>query len=138
LLRYALGLQAQRSKELPAQIEKLRDRFAASRLRGDLVHLREEARFTLHLLAAPEAALEFALGNWQVQKEPADVRILLECALAAHNPEAADAVRQWLKESRLEDVQLTLLMSQASIPGDPFQNADQSSIPRRHERNSEQ
>ena len=59
-------------------------------------------------------------------------------ALAAHNPEAVDAVREWLKESRLEDVQLTRLMSQASIPGDPFQNADQSSIPQRHERNSEQ
>jgi hypothetical protein len=137
LLRYALGLRAQRSKELPAQIEKLRDRFSASRLRGDRVHLREEARFTLHLLAAPEAALELALGNWQVQKEPADVRILLESALAAHNPEAADAVRQWLKESRLEDVQLARLMSQASIPGDPFQNADQSSIPQRHERKPE-
>jgi hypothetical protein len=102
------------------------------------VHLREEARFTLHLLAAPEAALELALGNWQVQKEPADVRVLLESALAAHNPEATDAVRQWLKESRLEDVQLARLMSQARIPGDPFQNADQSSIPQRHERNSEQ
>jgi hypothetical protein len=33
LLRYALALQAQHSKELPVQIEKLRDRFAASRLR---------------------------------------------------------------------------------------------------------
>jgi tetratricopeptide (TPR) repeat protein len=107
LLRYALALQAQHSKELPAQVEKLRDRFAASRLRGDRVHLREEARFTLHLLAAPEAALKLARENWQVQKEPADVRILLESALAAHSTEAIDAVRDWLNESQLEDVQLT-------------------------------
>ena len=63
LLRYALALQAQHSKELAAQVEKLRDRFAASRLRGDRVHLREEARFTLHLLAAPAAALEFGAGK---------------------------------------------------------------------------
>ena len=83
LLRYALALQAQHSKELPAQVEQLRDRFAASRLRGDRVHLREEARFTLHLLNAPQAALKLAQENWQVQKEPADVRILLEAALAA-------------------------------------------------------
>ena len=37
LLRYALASQAQHSKELPAQVEQLRDRFAASRLRGDRV-----------------------------------------------------------------------------------------------------
>ena len=60
LLRYALALQAQRSDELPATVEQLRDRFAASRLRGDRVHLREEARFTLHLLNAPTAALTLA------------------------------------------------------------------------------
>jgi hypothetical protein len=137
LLRYALALQAQHSRELSEQVEKLRDRFAASRLRGDRVHLREEARFTLHLLAAPEAALELARENWQVQKEPADVRILLESALAAHNAETIGAVTDWLKESRLEDVQLTRLVSQASILNDPFQQADQTGIGQRHERNSE-
>jgi hypothetical protein len=132
LLRYALALQAQHSKELPAQVEKLRDRFAASRLRGDRVHLREEARFTLRLLAVPEAALELAQENWQVQKEPADVRILLESALAAHDAEAIDAIRDWLKESRLEDVQLARLMPQASTRGDPFQEADQIGVGQRH------
>jgi hypothetical protein len=116
LLRYALALQAQHSKELTVQVEKLGDRFAASRLRGDRVHLREEARFTLHLLAAPEAALGLAQENWQVQKEPADVRILLESALAAHNAEAIDAVRDWLKETRLEDVQLARLLPEAKHP----------------------
>jgi tetratricopeptide (TPR) repeat protein len=116
LLRYALALQAQRSAELAVQVDRLRDRFAASRLRGDRVHLREEARFTLHLLAAPAAALELAQENWQVQKEPADVRILLESALAAHNAESIDAVRDWLKASRLEDVQLTRLLPEAMHP----------------------
>lgn len=131
LLRYALALQARRSKELPAQVDKLRDRFAASRLRGDRVHLREEARFTLHLLAAPKAALELARENSRVQKEPADIRILLECALAAHNAEAVDAVRDWLKQSRFEDVQLARLLSQASTPGDLSQPADQTGIGQR-------
>ena len=99
--------------------------------------MREEARFTLHLLAAREAALELAQKNWWVQKEPADLRILLESALAAHNAEAIDAVRDWLKETRLEDAQLARLVARASIPGDPFQQADQSSIAQRRERNSE-
>jgi hypothetical protein len=138
LLRYALALQAQHSKELPVQVQKLRDRFAASRLRDDRVHLREEARFTLHLLAAPESALELARENWQVQKEPADVRILLESALAAHNAEAIYAVRDWLKQSPLEDVRLARLVSQAGIRSDPSQPADHTDIGQRHERISEQ
>jgi Tfp pilus assembly protein PilF len=111
LLRYALALQAQRSKALPAQVEQLRDRFDASRLRGDRVHLREEARFTLHLLNAPTAALNLAEENWQVQKEPADVRILLEAALAADDAAAVDGVREWLKNSRLEDVELQQILA---------------------------
>src|SRR5215472_14857843 len=106
LLRYALALQSQNSNHLAAQVRQLEDRFAASRLRGDQVHLREEARFTLHLLDAPQEALNLARENWQVQKEPADLRILLEAALAAHDTAAVDLVRDWLRISRLEDVQL--------------------------------
>jgi tetratricopeptide (TPR) repeat protein len=47
LLRYTLALQAQQSPELPARVQELRERFEASRLRGDKVHLREEAQFNL-------------------------------------------------------------------------------------------
>src|SRR6516165_10398323 len=106
LLRYALALQAQDSNDLAVQVQRLEDRFAASRLRGDRVHLREEARFTLHLLHAPQEALKLARENWQVQKEPADLRILLEAALAAHDRAAVDLVRDWLRNSRLEEVRL--------------------------------
>jgi hypothetical protein len=116
LLRYALGLQAQNSKELPGQVEQLRDRFEASRLRGDRVHLREEARFTLHLQHAPRAALKLARENWQMQKEPADVRILLEAAIAAHDASAVGVVREWLRNSRLEDVQLSRLAPEPEHP----------------------
>jgi adenosyl cobinamide kinase/adenosyl cobinamide phosphate guanylyltransferase len=70
------------------------------------VHLREEARFTLHLLNAPDPALKLAQENWQVQKEPADVRILLEAALRADAAAVVDEVREWLSNSGLEDVQL--------------------------------
>jgi Tfp pilus assembly protein PilF len=110
LLRYALSLQALHSKELPARIEQLQDRFAASRLRGDRLHLREEARFTLHLLNSPQAALQLAQENWQVQKEPADIRILLEAAIAAKDAGAISAVADWLKRSSLQDVQLNRLL----------------------------
>src|SRR6266446_3821502 len=110
LLRYALALQGRDSKELPARVEQLRDRFTASRLRGNQVHLREEARFTLHLLSAPEAALRLAQENWRLQKEPIDLRILLEAALDARDAAAVDGVREWLRASRLEDIQLARLM----------------------------
>jgi tetratricopeptide (TPR) repeat protein len=106
LLRYALALRAQDSNDLAVHVQQLNDRFAASRLRGDRVHLREEARFTLSLLNAPAAALKLAQENWQVQKEPADVRILLQAALAAHDTAAVDLMKDWLRDSRLEDVQL--------------------------------
>jgi tetratricopeptide (TPR) repeat protein len=116
LLRYALALKAQHSKGLPAQVEQLRDRFEASRLRGDRVHVREEARFTLHLLNDPNAALKLARENWGVQKEPADIRILLEAALAAHDAAEADAARDWLKKTGLEDFQIGQISSDAMQP----------------------
>jgi predicted Zn-dependent protease len=116
LLRYALALKAQASKQLPNQVEQLRARFEASRLRGDRVHLREEARFTLHLLDEPKVALRLAEENWQVQKEPADVRILLEAALAAHDPAAVRAVKEWLANSGLQDVQVSRLVNEARHP----------------------
>ncbi len=116
LLRYALALKAQRSKEFAPQVEQLRDRFEASRLRGDRVHLREEARFALHLLNDPNAALKLARDNWAVQKEPADIRILLEAALAAHNAADADAAMDWLKKTGLEDFQIDKISSDAMQP----------------------
>ena len=96
---------------------QLRDRFAASRLRGDRVHLREEARFTLHLLNAPEEALKLAQENWQVQKEPSDIRVLFEAALAASDAATVAVVTEWLGNCRLEDVQLSRLMRAARRQG---------------------
>ena len=89
LLRYALALRAQGAAEADQYVEQLRARFEASRRRGDRVHLREEARFALHLEGDPRTALALAADNWMVQKEPADARILLEAALAANDHAAA-------------------------------------------------
>jgi hypothetical protein len=116
LLRYALALQALHSPELPARVAELRDRFAASHLRGDKVHLREEARFTLHLLGEPQAALQLASENWRVQKEPADLRILVEAALAARDAAQIDQASAWLRGTGLEDGQIEKLLSAAVKP----------------------
>lgn len=104
LLRYTLALKALKAPECDARVEQLRARFAASRMRGERVHLREEARFTLELLGDPAAALALARENWAVQKELPDLRLLLEAALASHDLAAVGTVRQWLAQSGAEDV----------------------------------
>jgi Tfp pilus assembly protein PilF len=110
LLRHALALKALKSPDLAAAVEQLRARFAASRLRGDRVHLREEARFTVELLGDSQAALALARDNWAVQKEVPDLRLLLETALASKDVAAVDSVRQWLARSRAEDVVISRLL----------------------------
>ncbi len=102
LLRLAIAQQALRSADTVATIATLRARFAASRARGDTVHRREEARFELALNGNAQAALELAQQNWQVQREPADLRILAEAAAATRNEAALATVRAWLADTHLE------------------------------------
>jgi hypothetical protein len=105
LLRYALALQAQKSPLAAGQISLLDQRFEAAMLRGDTVHQREQARYELHLKNHPAIALKLAQLNWAIQKETADLRILLEAA-AAHEPQAAAPALAWLKQNKLQDLTL--------------------------------
>jgi hypothetical protein len=57
----------------------------------------------LQLQHDPETALDMAKRNWAVQRAPWDARVLLEAALAAHQPRAADAVVAFMEQTRLED-----------------------------------
>ena len=111
LLRLALAesVVTPRPATFDAHVATLRARFEAGHWRGDSVHQREEARFALHLLHQPQAALRLAQANWQVQREPADARILLESALASKEPAAAQPALAFLDHSHLQDVQLTAL-----------------------------
>lgn len=109
LLRLALAERELGLASFPLHVESLKARFAASRKRGDTVHQGEEARFTLHLLKQPRAALQLAQANWAVQREPRDARILLEAALAAHDPQAAKPVLEMLESTAMEDIQLRRL-----------------------------
>ncbi len=72
------------------------------RARGDTVHRREEARFALWLDDDPARALALARENWDVQREPADLRILAEAAAAAKDAATMQLVRDWLATTRLE------------------------------------
>lgn len=109
LLRLALAENRLRSARAAEHVQALQARFESNRRRGDNVHLRAEARFTLHLLAHPERALELALANWRVQREPWDARLVLEAAVAAESPDDAAPVIAWLRASGLEDVRIARL-----------------------------
>lgn len=103
LLRIAVAEHRLQSAEAKSHAAALGARFDASRLRGDVVHRREEARYWLEVEGDAARALALAKANWDVQKEPADLRILLETALAAKRPSDAAAALAWLSETKLED-----------------------------------
>ncbi len=111
LLRLALAARAEDDSDAEALIRTQAERFAEAKLRGDLSHRREEARFRLHLQGDAAGALSLALENWQVQREPWDARLVLEAALAAHRPDAAAPVRDWLAAQHNDDVQLARLVA---------------------------
>ena len=114
LLRLALAERATGDPAAEGHIANLAARFEASRLRGDTVHRREEARFALSLQDEPGRALGLARANWGVQREPADARILLEAADAAGEPAAIDPVRAWLRDNGVEDGRLTALAAKGN------------------------
>ena len=109
LLRLALAARAEGDADAAALARIQAERFGEARLRGDASHRRDEARFNLHLQDDAPAALSLALQNWQVQREPWDARLVLEAALAAHRPDAALPVRDWLSAHGNDDTQLARL-----------------------------
>ncbi len=109
LLRLALAAKAAQAPQAPAFAADLAARFDAARLRGDVTHQKEEARFKLGVQGDAAAALALAKANYAVQREPADARMLLEAAVAARQPDAAAPVLQWLAASRIESVPLRRL-----------------------------
>jgi Tfp pilus assembly protein PilF len=103
LLRLALAERAAKLPGAAAHIAMLKDRFDASALRGDKLHLQEEARFHLYLQDDAPGALRLAQENYRTQREPRDARILLEAALVAKQPSAAQPGLDWLRASGYED-----------------------------------
>jgi tetratricopeptide (TPR) repeat protein len=112
LLRLALAEQELDLPSFQAHTSELAARFAAGRDRGTATHVREEARFALTLQHDTHLALTLAQANWNVQREPADARILLESALADKNRTAAQPVLDWLNANHVEDFRLRQLARQ--------------------------
>ena len=109
LLRLTLAAKATGIPEFKTYAQTLRERFAAAAMRGDTLHRQEESRFQLSVEGNKNRALELAVANWAIQREPYDARILLEAAVAAGRRDAAQPVLDWLAQSKHEDPQLAAL-----------------------------
>lgn len=102
LLRLALATRDLGLPEAAQQARTLGERFAAAALRGERLHLGEEARYLLELQGDAKAALAAAAENWKSQREPRDALILLQAARAARAPEAAAPALDWLARTGFE------------------------------------
>ena len=104
LLRLALAEQRlpDAASAFDQHRRELAARFDAARRRGDSLHKREEARYRLTIERDDAQALRLARENWQVQREPADLRILWEAASAAGDAAALRDVAAWTAANRLQ------------------------------------
>jgi tetratricopeptide (TPR) repeat protein len=106
LLRIALAQQLLGDPRALSSRALLASAFSVEEQRGDAVHRREQARFLLDLAHEPAAALAAAQENWRVQREPADLLILLRAAQAARRPAAGAPAREFVAEHAIEDARL--------------------------------
>lgn len=109
LLRRAIAGKRQGHPEAGKIADDLRARFALEAQRGDAVHLREMARLALEFDRTPEVALRYAQRNWAVQKEPADLLLLLATATAARRPDAADVGERFIARHHIVDARLAAI-----------------------------
>ena len=117
LLRAALAGRRLEAAWWRDQAAILGERFAAATQRGDALHLREEARYRLHLADDPAAALRLATANWRQQRESWDARLVLESALAAGDVQAGREVTAWLAATGREDARLRPLLQRLGGEG---------------------
>ena len=112
LVRRAIAEHDLHGADADRLVAAMRGRIAAAAERGDRIHLREEARFTLAVELDAARAVALAADNWRVQKELADARLLAETALAAGDPDAARPVIAWARTTGVRDATLDRLLPQ--------------------------
>lgn len=99
-LRAALAAKQLGRSDAGTRLERLQQGFRDSRLRGDAIHTREEARVWL-ALGKTDRALDCALESWAVQHEAWDARLVLEAAEHSQQSRVAP-VLAWLRETGFE------------------------------------
>lgn len=110
LLRAAIAARRAKSPKAAELHAAFTERVDEMFKRGDLTHRRELARGALELDDDADAALQLALDNWKVQREPADALLVLQTALASGQKEAAADVIAFVRTNALEDVRIAALI----------------------------
>lgn len=100
LLRLAEAGRATGHADAGRWRRELESRFAKAQERGDRVHLREEARFRLRVCGDAVTAVKLAEENWQVQRESADLALLVEAGRAADEGRVIEMAREWIRERK--------------------------------------
>jgi hypothetical protein len=106
-LRLAIAARAAGDLGAAAHAAIVRRGIDASAARGDNTHLRERARYFLDVAPDAAEALRAAVGNWELQREAADARVLLEAAAAAGDRAAAAPVLAWMDDAQIDDAVLS-------------------------------
>jgi Flp pilus assembly protein TadD len=114
LLRLTIAERHLNRATFRAHSRELGQRFSDARLRGSALHRREEARFELSVLGNAERALELALANFAVQREPWDVRLVLQAALESEQPQRAREALAFIAQGGLEDPSVRRLVRKLS------------------------
>jgi tetratricopeptide (TPR) repeat protein len=107
LLRIAIAQKQLHDPDLELSSARLRTAFAAETQRGEAVHRREQARFLLEVEDQPQSSWAAALENWEMQREPDDVLILVAAAKAAGKNAAAQAALSFARAQAQDDVRVT-------------------------------
>jgi len=113
LLRLAIAGIKTKSDSAAKYIAELESSYRLMALRGEDAHLRDQARFYFEVKNESEKALMLAKKNWRVQKEPADIKLLLNIALKNNNKTELKRGIEWVMSQALEDVQLQHIISVA-------------------------
>lgn len=108
LLRLAIAGAMGQAPTAPADARELRERMALASLRPEArtTHARELAMFALWIDKQPRKALELAQENVRHQREPLDLLILAQAAVASQDAAARRAAASLAREMGLRDVRL--------------------------------
>jgi predicted Zn-dependent protease len=111
LLRLTVAAQHANETVLSEKYQKLLlSRYKAASLRGSQLHQRDEALFLLEFKqndkVALKRALDLAINNWKIQKEPDDALILLRAARVNQSTSQIKVIRDWISTHNLQDQRL--------------------------------
>lgn len=112
LLRLAIAGTRSKAPDAAADAREMRERIVQANLRPEaqIVHGREQALFALWVDADPQRAVALARGNVTLQREPIDLLVLAQAAVAARDAAARQEAERLRNEMGLHDRRLDGLL----------------------------